>query len=103
MPSTLCRTVKITVQSYLASRATRVETPSLEFVKSIGAKVSQAEAAYACLEIARNHGEVQVVTASASPDNQGSLKVLEKVGFTFLGMKWFEDTEQDEPSYEYHF
>lgn len=61
------------------------------------------EAAFACLEIARNHGEVQVITASASPDNQGSLKVLEKVGFTFVGMKWFEDTEQDEPCYEYHF
>ena len=55
------------------------------------------------LEIARNHREVQVVTASASPDNQGSLKVLEKVGFTFVGMKWFEDTEQEEPCYECHF
>jgi ribosomal-protein-alanine N-acetyltransferase len=61
------------------------------------------EAAYACIEIARNHGEVQVVTASASPDNKGSLKVLETVGFTFIGMKWFEDTEQEEPCYEYHF
>ncbi|MFJ7935977.1 GNAT family N-acetyltransferase [Sporosarcina sp. NPDC096371] len=61
------------------------------------------EAAAACLEIARNHGEVQVITASASPENKGSLKVLEKIGFTFIGMKWFDDTQQEEPYYEYRF
>ena len=61
------------------------------------------EAANACIEIARNHGGVQVITASASPENKESLKVLEKIGFTFIGMKWFEDTQQEEPCYEYHF
>lgn len=59
------------------------------------------EAAFACLEIARNHGGVQLITASASPENKGSLTVLEKIGFTFKSMKWFEDTEQEEPYYEY--
>ena len=59
------------------------------------------EAAYACVEIAINHGEVQVITASASPENKGSLKVLEKIGFPFKCMKWFEDTEQEELYYEY--
>lgn len=61
------------------------------------------EAASSCIEIARNHGKVQVITASASPENKGSLKVLEKIGFTFIDMKWFYDTEQEEPCYEYHF
>ena len=59
------------------------------------------EAAFACLEIARNHGGVQLITASASPENKGSLKVLEKIGFSFKCIKWFEDTEQEEPYYEY--
>lgn len=69
--------------------------------KSLG-KGFATEAAHVYLENARNHVEVQVVTATASPDNQRSLKVLEKVGFTFVSMKWFEDTEQDEPCYECH-
>ena len=45
------------------------------------------ETAQSYLEIAGNHVEVHVYTASGSPDSQRSLKVLEKVGFTFLGMK----------------
>ena len=57
------------------------------------------EAAYACVEIARDHGGVQVITASSSPKNKGSLKVLEKIGFPFKCMKWFEDTEQDRRLY----
>ncbi|MEK5038552.1 GNAT family N-acetyltransferase [Sporosarcina sp. FSL K6-3457] len=61
------------------------------------------EVASACIEIARNHGKVQMIMASASPENKRSLKVLEKVGFTFIGMKWFEDTQQEEPCYEYHY
>jgi len=36
--------------------------------KSLG-KGFATEAAHACLEVARNHLEVQVVTASASPDD----------------------------------
>ncbi|WP_445683448.1 GNAT family N-acetyltransferase [Sporosarcina sp. FSL K6-6792] len=45
------------------------------------------ETAHSYIKIARNHVEVYVVTGSGSPDSQRSLKVLEKVGFTFLGMK----------------
>ncbi|WP_203249226.1 GNAT family N-acetyltransferase [Sporosarcina beigongshangi] len=71
------------------------------FSKKSWGKGFATEAASACIEIARNHGKVQVITASASPENRGSLKVLEKVGFTFIGMKWFEDTQQEEPCYEY--
>ena len=42
-----------------------------------------------------------MITASASPENKGSLQVLEKIGFTFIGMEWFDDTQQEEPCYEY--
>ncbi|MBO0586326.1 GNAT family N-acetyltransferase [Sporosarcina sp. E16_8] len=73
------------------------------FSKKSWGKGFATEAAYPCLEIAGNHVEVQMLTASASPDNQGSLKVLEKVCFTIVGMKWSEDTKHDEPCYEYHF
>ena len=73
------------------------------FSKKSWGKGFATEAAKVCLEIARNHGKVRVITASASPENKGSLIVLEKVGFTFIGMKWFDDTQQEEPCYEYHF
>ncbi|WP_391202418.1 GNAT family N-acetyltransferase [Psychrobacillus sp. L4] len=71
------------------------------FSKKSWGKGYATEAAKACLELAKNHGKVQLVTASASPHNTGSLKILEKIGFTFIGMKWFDDTEQEEPYYEY--
>ncbi|NMH71666.1 GNAT family N-acetyltransferase [Bacillus sp. RO2] len=59
-----------------------------------------SEAAWACVEIAKAHKAVSYVFASADPNNKGSLKVLEKVGFDYKGMKWFEDTNQEEPYYE---
>ncbi len=73
------------------------------FSKKSWGKGFATEVAKACLEIAESHGGVQVVTASASPENKGSLKVLGKVGFTFIGMKWFDDSQQEEPWYEYRF
>lgn len=59
------------------------------------------EAANACIEIAKNHGNVQIITASAHPQNAGSLKILEKIGFVYKGTRWFEDTKLEEPYYEY--
>ncbi len=58
------------------------------------------EAATACIELASKHGDVNLIFASASPDNIQSLKILEKIGFENKGLKWFEDTEQEEPYYE---
>ncbi|WP_246066931.1 GNAT family N-acetyltransferase [Cytobacillus solani] len=40
------------------------------------------------------------IYASADPKNTGSLKILEKIGFKYKGMKWFEDTNQEEAYYE---
>lgn len=59
------------------------------------------EAATACLELAKRHGAVKKVIASADMENIGSLKILEKIGFTYKGVKWFDDTQQEEPFYEY--
>lgn len=41
------------------------------------------------------------ITASADPMNTASLKVLEKSGFSYLGLKWYEDNKQMEPCYEW--
>jgi [ribosomal protein S5]-alanine N-acetyltransferase len=58
------------------------------------------EAATACVNIAKANGDVKTIYASADPLNADSLKILEKIGFTYQGLKWFEDTEQEEPYYE---
>ncbi|QED47316.1 GNAT family N-acetyltransferase [Cytobacillus dafuensis] len=71
------------------------------FSKKSWGKGFATEAANACLVLAKNHGKVRLITASADPQNKGSLKILEKIGFTYKGTKWFEDTEQEEPYYEY--
>lgn len=71
------------------------------FRKKSWGKGFATEAVSSCLELAKNHGEIQTVSASASIENAGSLKILDKIGFTFIEMKWFSDTEQEEPYYEY--
>lgn len=71
------------------------------FSKKSWGKGFATEAAAACLKLAKNKGNIKIITASADPLNLGSLKILEKMGFTYMGMKWFEDTEQEEPYYEY--
>ena len=38
---------------------------------------------------------------SADPLNLESSKVLAKIGFQFIEMRWFEDIELEEPYYEY--
>lgn len=71
------------------------------FSKHSWGKGYASEAAKACLEIAKNHGKVRTVFASADYQNKSSLKILEKIGFTQKGSKWFEDTKQEEPYYEF--
>ncbi|SFA71154.1 MULTISPECIES: GNAT family N-acetyltransferase [unclassified Bacillus (in: firmicutes)] len=71
------------------------------FGKQAWGKGYAKEAAQACLQVAENHGQVRTIYAAADPNNIGSLKILEKIGFTFKEMKWFDDTNQEEPYYEY--
>ncbi len=59
-----------------------------------------SEAALACVEVAKAKKAVSRVYASADPANKGSLRILEKIGFEYKGLKWFEDTNQEEPYYE---
>ena len=71
------------------------------FSKADWGKGYATEAAKACLELAEQHGRVETVYASADPRNRSSARILEKIGFEYKGMKWFDDTNQDEPYYEY--
>lgn len=70
------------------------------FAKNVWGKGYATEAATACVEYAKQHPKVKKIYASAAPQNAGSLKILEKIGFDYLGVKWFEDTHQEEPYYE---
>ncbi|SOC44228.1 GNAT family N-acetyltransferase [Ureibacillus acetophenoni] len=70
------------------------------FAKSVWGKGYATESAMACVKYAEQHPKVKKVFASADPNNKGSLKILEKIGFDYIGMKWFDDTNQEEPYYE---
>jgi ribosomal-protein-alanine N-acetyltransferase len=58
------------------------------------------EAATLCIEYAQNNISVDKIVASVHPKHDASRKILEKLGFEFKGMKWFEDTKQEEPCFE---
>lgn len=70
------------------------------FAKQSWGKGYGTEATLACLNIAEKNGNIETICASADPLNVKSLKVIEKIGFTYQGMKWFDDTKQKEPYYE---
>ncbi|MFD1739040.1 GNAT family N-acetyltransferase [Bacillus salitolerans] len=70
------------------------------FSKEVWGRGYASETGAACLNIAKQTGKVKKIYASASPHNPSSIKILEKIGFDFIGLKWFEDTKQEEPYYE---
>lgn len=70
------------------------------FAKSSWGKGYATETARACVELAKSHGGVERIDASVDPRNADSSKILEKIGFTYAGMEWFEDSQQEEAVYE---
>ena len=82
----------------------QLDTDQLEliyhFAKTSWGKGYATEAARACVQLAKDNGGVRRIHASADLHNKGSLLVLEKAGFTYLGLQWYEDTGQEEPTYE---
>ncbi|TCS93454.1 GNAT family N-acetyltransferase [Hazenella coriacea] len=81
---------------------TSLETVELiyHFAKESWGKGYATEAANACVDIAKANGHVKKIYASADSLNTNSLKILDKIGFKYCGMKWFDDTQQEEPYYE---
>ncbi len=70
------------------------------FAKQSWGKGLAYEAVSACVEVAKANNVVKCLYATADPTNLSSLRILEKLGFKYIGMKWFDDTNQEEPYYE---
>ena len=60
------------------------------------------EAASACVAYALNHPKIKILGASVDPRNAASMRVLEKLGFDYVGLRFFAPTGQDEPYYMMH-
>ena len=59
------------------------------------------EAAAACIkDLKERKADIKKVKAAVDPNNPGSGKVLSKIGMVAKGMKWFEDTQQEELIFE---
>jgi len=71
------------------------------FAKAYWGNGYATEAAGACMEFAKKLNCIKLVTASIDPNHMASRHVLEKIGFEYKGMKWFEDTGQEEPYFEF--
>lgn len=70
------------------------------FAQKYWGKGYATEAANACINYVRENLKIQKIIASIDPNNNVSKKILGKLGFEFMGMKWFEDTKEEEPYFE---
>lgn len=70
------------------------------FAKDAWGKGFATEAVNACITYAKGKNSIKKITASASLENLQSFRVLEKAGFDYVGIKYFEDTDQDEAFFE---
>lgn len=69
------------------------------FAKAYWGKGYATEATKSCISYARGVQSIKQLTASTDPRNFISGKILEKLGFTYEGLKWHDDLSQEEPSY----
>ncbi len=60
-----------------------------------------AEGAEAVIRYAEEHLKAKKIFAGHNPDNEGSKRVLNKLGFHYIGDKFYEPTGLYHPSYEY--
>jgi [ribosomal protein S5]-alanine N-acetyltransferase len=59
------------------------------------------EAAAACIkDLKERKANIKKVKAAVDPHNPASANVLSKIGMKAKGMKWFEDTQQEELYFE---
>ncbi len=69
------------------------------FKKSSWGNGYATEAAEECLKYAKDNTSIKVVGALVDKNNPASAKVLLNTGFRFIGMKWCDDTKQEEEQY----
>jgi [ribosomal protein S5]-alanine N-acetyltransferase len=70
------------------------------FAKASWGKGFASEAALGCIGYAKQVLKASKVVAGCHPDNEASRRVLSKLGFSFVGNRWFEDTQREEPLFE---
>lgn len=70
------------------------------FAKNSWGKGYATEAALLCVQLAKAHPTVRMITASAAPAHESSIHVLRKAGLQFVETRWFDDTQQEEPYFE---
>ncbi|MCP2034652.1 RimJ/RimL family protein N-acetyltransferase [Planomicrobium sp. HSC-17F08] len=70
------------------------------FAKDSWGKGYATEAAQVCVDLAKEHPGVHMITTSAAPGHESSIHVLRKAGLQYLEMRWFDDTGQEEPYFE---
>jgi [ribosomal protein S5]-alanine N-acetyltransferase len=70
------------------------------FAKEFWGKGYATEAAKACVAYAAEILKPKKIIAGCHANNDASKKVLMKVGFDFVGNRWFDDTKQEEPCFE---
>lgn len=71
------------------------------FSKASWGKGYATEAAMACIQLAKQNTDVNIIYASADNQNKSSIHILKKIGFDFIEMRWFDDTNQEESYFEY--
>ena len=59
-----------------------------------------SEAAKGCLNYAKDILNLKSIGASVDVNNHASKKILERLGFNYIGLKWSEVTNQDEHYFE---
>jgi len=63
------------------------------------AELQQRSGLSVCISYARGVQSIKRLVASIDPRNVISGKILEKLGFSYEGLKWCEDLKQNEPFY----
>jgi len=70
------------------------------FAKKYWGKGYATEAARACVGLARGNLKSEKIVAFIDPNNEGSEKILKKLGFMFKGRKWHGGSKKEEPWFE---
>ncbi len=60
-----------------------------------------SEAAEACLDYAHDNLKIDRIVAGVEEGNIRSIRILNKLGFRYLGLVYFDDTKTFEPMYEF--
>lgn len=69
------------------------------FKKRHWGKGYATESVLGVTQYAKDILHLRSIISSADPKNKASQKVLEKAGYRYIGVKWYEDLSQEEPTY----